>query len=254
LRRTHPLLLLGALLALGAALGAAVYAGGLLPGDVAVARELQEQRPIDVVLLPLMVLVSAPGNDPWAETLFVGAVALLVLERRWAAAVLVALTVVADVLAATIKLVVARPRPTPDLVEIYRQVSGYSFPSGHVVHYVVFYGVIGYLAWRTLPSSRPNPWLRRLLQIVLGVCCALVLLVGPSRVFLGAHWPTDVLGGYLLGGACLLLVVAGHEWWTTRAGTSAPKASRPASAERRLRSAGAESATPASDHPDARVG
>jgi undecaprenyl-diphosphatase len=236
------------LLVAGVALGAAVSTGGLLPGDVAVARELQEQRPIDTVVLPVMVLVSAPGNDPWVELVFGAAVAVLAVGRHWAAAALLALTAVADLLAAAIKLAVARPRPTPDVVEIYRQVSGYSFPSGHVVHYVVFFGVIGYLAWRGRRTLAPSDrWGRLALDVVLGVCGVLIVLVGPSRVFLGAHWPTDVLGGYLLGGTCLLVLVAGYEWWTARA-------TAPASAEGRLRSAVVDSATPTGDHPDARAG
>jgi undecaprenyl-diphosphatase len=190
-------------------LAAIVSMAGVLPADVAIARELQESRTIDAFLTPLMVLVSAPGYYPWTVILWGGAVFLLLLRRAWVAAVLVALSALAAGLAELVKLIVARPRPTSDLVEVYRAVSGYSFPSGHVVHYVAFYGILGYLAWRRLGGPPPPaPGVRLALQVLFAVCCVLVVLVGPSRVFLGAHWPSDVIAGYLLGGACLVLLVA----------------------------------------------
>jgi undecaprenyl-diphosphatase len=204
--------LLAVLLLAGVVLAAVVSTAGVLPADVAIARELQETRTIDAVLTPLMVLVSAPGYDPWTIILWSGAVLFLLLRRAWVAAVLVALTALAAGLAELVKVIVARPRPTSDLVEVYRSVSGYSFPSGHVVHYVAFYGVLGYLAWRRLGGSPPPAaGVRLALQLLFGVCCALVVLVGPSRVFLGAHWPSDVIAGYLLGGVCLVLLVAIEE-------------------------------------------
>lgn len=212
---------LGILLLAGIVLAAVVSVVGVLRVDVAIAQELQETRPIDVVLLPIMVSVSALGYDPWTEILLGAAILWALLWRQWVAAALIAATLVADGLAALVKLVVARPRPTSDLVEVYRVVSGYSFPSGHVVHYVAFFGIIGYLAWRRLGASPSLPaGVRVLLQVLLGLCSALVVLVGPSRVYLGAHWPTDVLGGYLLGGACLVvLIVIGEH---TRAQMQSP--------------------------------
>jgi membrane-associated phospholipid phosphatase len=235
LRSAHWFVLLGLLVVLGVLVSATMRGGEPLPGDLAIARELQEQRPIGAVVLPLMVLVSAPGYDPWPELLLGLALGWLLLARRWTAAVLVAATVLADLLAAAIKLVVERPRPTPDLVEVYRQASSYSFPSGHVVHYVAFFGVLGYLAWRGLgPRPPPSRRQRLALQVLLGLCCALIVLVGPSRVYLGAHWPTDVLGGYVIGSACLVLLIA--------------------SAERLRRSEPVVAATPTGDHRDVPAG
>jgi undecaprenyl-diphosphatase len=197
------------LLLLGVALAAVVSVEGVLSVDLGITREVQEPRLIDTLLQPLMVFVSALGYDFWPYLLLAVAVAWLLLQRQWVAAALVAATALADGLTVLVKVIVARPRPTPDLVEVYRTVSGYSFPSGHVVHYVAFYGIIGYLAWRRLRTRPPPRGLARTaLRVLLVLCCVLVALVGPSRVVLGAHWPTDVLGGYLLGGACLLLLIA----------------------------------------------
>jgi membrane-associated phospholipid phosphatase len=65
---------------------------------------------------------------------------------------------------------------------------------------VVFFGLLGYLA-ASRCQGKPIRW------PALVVCGLLVLLVGPSRVYLAAHWPTDVLGGYLLGYSLWALAV-----------------------------------------------
>lgn len=205
----HAAILILLLLLLGLVLAAVVAVEGVLSVDLSITQEVQEPRSIDTLLQPLMAFVSALGYGPWPYLLLAVAVGWLLLQRQWVAAALVAATALADGLTALVKLVVARPRPTPDLVEVYRTVSGYSFPSGHVVHYVAFYGIIGYIVWRRLRTPPPLDALARgALRLLLVLCCGLVVLVGGSRVFLGAHWPTDVLGGYLLGGACLLVLIA----------------------------------------------
>src|SRR5204862_7600636 len=63
----------------------------------------------------------------------------------------------------------------------------FSFPSGHVIHAVVFFGFVLLLTWQ---SRRPAPWL----WPVRAVLIALIVLMGPSRVLEGEHWPSDVLG------------------------------------------------------------
>ncbi len=92
------------------------------------------------------------------------------------------------------KFLVDRPRPGGDLLA-----GGTSFPSGHVVYSVVFFGFLAYLAPRLIKRPRAA----RTVQVIL---ILLFLLSGVSRVYLERHWPSDVLGGLLLGG--LLLVPA----------------------------------------------
>jgi undecaprenyl-diphosphatase len=198
------------LVASGVALSIVAAHTPYLPGDLGLAREFQESRSLNVLLTPLMVAISLPGYAPWAEILWAFAVLVPILGRRWPVALHIALTASGDVLAQVVKWLVARPRPTTDLVDVYRQVTGASFPSGHVVHYVVFFGVVGYLAWQAWRSTRVGSPTRAVAFCLLLICGGLILLIGPSRVYLGAHWPTDVVGGYLLGSAWLAILVAAY--------------------------------------------
>jgi undecaprenyl-diphosphatase len=145
----------------------------------------------------LMQAASWAGFLPQLALLTAGAPLALWLAglRREAVATLAA-GLVSQLLNLLVKLVVARPRPPADLVEVQSLVSNYSFPSGHVMFYTAFFGFLFFLGYTLLRAS----WRRGLL---LAVCAAAVLLVGPSRIFLGHHWLSDVLAAYLLGSLCL---------------------------------------------------
>jgi len=94
-----------------------------------------------------------------------------------------------------LKLLVQRPRP--EFLLIGPETAGSSFPSGHALFAALLGGVLVLLVedW-----VRPW-WLRRAL---LGAAVLMALVVGASRVYLGAHWPSDVLGGYLAGALALV--------------------------------------------------
>ena len=98
------------------------------------------------------------------------------------------------------KLIVARPRPDASLVEVMRHYEHNSFPSGHVEFFVTFFGFLLFLAYVLLKRG----WLRR---AVVSVCGVLIALIGVSRVYLGAHWPSDAVGAYLAGGLWLMLMI-----------------------------------------------
>ncbi len=97
-----------------------------------------------------------------------------------------------DVVTVLIKTRVLRPRPTKDLVRVASDLDEASFPSGHVVHYVTFYGFLYYLVHTHLKRR----WFRALLLSALG---GIITLVGPSRIYMGHHWPSDVGGAYFVG-------------------------------------------------------
>ena len=85
----------------------------------------------------------------------------------------------------------------------------YAFPSGHTLGTVVMFGFVGYLAFR-LPLGS----LVRFAAIA--VSAILIVTVGPSRLFLGVHWPSDVVGAYLLGAAALIAFIQIYEAFEAR--------------------------------------
>ena len=117
----------------------------------------------------------------------------LALARQWASLGLVLVTLVGgSILSDTMKALFEQPRP--DLVAHLVEVHSMSFPSGHAT-----YSALAYLTFGTL-LARAQP--RTILKLyVMATAVFLTLLVGLSRVFLGVHYPSDVLAGWSLGAA-----------------------------------------------------
>ena len=94
----------------------------------------------------------------------------------------------------------ARPGPAfPAIRVVAANIGGTSFPSGHVLNYMGVYGFLGYLTFTWIrPAS-----LRR---VLVGITSVLIALVGPSRVYLGHHWFTDVMASYCLGTTYLVAI------------------------------------------------
>lgn len=185
-----------AVIVLVALLGAWVGGENPVPQiDLVVTQAVQSVR--SEALTAAMVFASLFGWTPWSW-LVTAVAALLVgwkVNRRagWLLGGTVALQFGLNLL---VKELVQRPRPADPPAWVYRAEVGYSFVSGHVMEYVVLFGLLGLLLWRTM---KPGVW-RGLALLGAGL---LIALVGVSRVYLGAHWLTDVAGGYLLGAVCL---------------------------------------------------
>lgn len=94
----------------------------------------------------------------------------------------------------SLKYLFNRPRPS---VEHLVAAKHASFPSGHAMGSMLFYGTLILLAYKYIDHKS----MRLVIQITLGI---IILLIGASRIYLGVHYPTDILGGYLLGGAWLM--------------------------------------------------
>jgi len=86
---------------------------------------------------------------------------------------------------------IARPRPSPDLVKVFRPLTGYSFPSLFALRYAATFGFLAVLAVVKSSGARRN--------VVLIVCAAALVTGWLARVVLGAHWPSDVIISYYLG-------------------------------------------------------
>lgn len=176
--------------------------------DLTIARGLQS---IDnPVFSGLMTSISWVGFSP--QTYIVSAViiaTIFVLGYRWESAASLVISVVVPLLNLLIKTLVHRTRPGADLIRVVSVLSDYSFPSGHVMFYTGFFGFICFLIYTLLKPS----WIRTLLLILFG---SHVVLVGVSRIYLGQHWASDVLGAYLLGGLCLIAGIRFYRWGKTR--------------------------------------
>ena len=173
-----------------------------LPFDLATTRELQEIS--NTPFLRLMVFVSVFGYLPWSA-ITVGVVVLVVgaLFGWKDGAYLLLLTVIQALANQLLKTAVGRPRPLDTLVDVFVPVAGNSFPSGHVMFYTVFFGFLFFLSWTRLPHSF---WRTLLLALTGG----LILLIGPSRMYLGAHWLSDVIAAHLLS---LIILAFGIEFY-----------------------------------------
>jgi undecaprenyl-diphosphatase len=134
-----------------------------------------------------------------------GALAILLWLRgfRREALILAAGLIILPLLQLGIKEMVDRPRPTEateGIVELRSSFNSPSFPSGHVMSSVYYFGFLAYLAV-ALPLATPAR------AVLAALSWAVLALTGPANVWLGVHWPSDVLGGYAWGIVLLLPVI-----------------------------------------------
>lgn len=168
--------------------------------DASVTLKLQRDK--HPVFDRLMHGVSWPGFPPQSRLIPPGVSAALWLLGFRLEALFQLLAWGTGLISFTVKRSMRRPRPIATAADTTIKVAaanigGSSFPSGHVLNYIGVYGFLAYLAETWI---RPN-WLRR---TVVGFLMSLVALVGPSRIYLGHHWLTDVSASYLLGTTYLL--------------------------------------------------
>lgn len=172
---------------------------------------------LDTVALQLTYLGA---TSVVTMTLLVASTFLWLTRHRWSVALLCMAVLGNAVLNTALKLAFARPRPEvfpyriPGVGE-----SASSFPSGHAMSAVVIYGTLAYLVTRLEPT-------RRLRRATLAFAAALVLAIGASRLYLGVHYPSDVLAGYVAGFAWATTCALGVEavrWFHARgAGAAGP--------------------------------
>jgi undecaprenyl-diphosphatase len=143
------------------------------------------------------------GTTPFCTALVLAAVAVAVARRRYeVACVWAALGISTYVLQLGLKLLFARPRP--ELWARLLSVTSYAFPSGHAIAAATFYPLI---AW-----SLAERWPRQG-SLAYGVAVAIALFVGLGRLYLGIHWPSDVVAGWMIGAIQTLAGVAIVRRW-----------------------------------------
>ena len=170
--------------------------------DLHVTRALQSTHHPN--LERFMTFISWFGFRPQSLFLPLGTILAFWLRGRRLEATLLVSAWGSSMASFLTKQVVRRPRPDSNVVRVViAKTRDSSFPSGHVVHYVTFWGMVTYLlAVRSQVSF--IRWFAALMIL------PVILLVGPSRIYLGHHWFTDVLGSYLLGSAYLAGLIEVH--------------------------------------------
>jgi membrane-associated phospholipid phosphatase len=178
------------------------------PIDLRITRTLQS------IASPLfstaMGFISWPGFLP--QAFVISALAVLViytLGLHWEALIALVAALLPGVVNILVKELIRRPRPAIDLVNVFRILDSYSFPSGHVMFYVGFFGFLWFLIFTLLRQSLAR-------TLLLGFLGSLILLVGISRIYLGQHWASDVIGAYLLGGITLAVILQFYRWGKKR--------------------------------------
>ncbi|WP_116125314.1 phosphatase PAP2 family protein [Lewinella sp. IMCC34183] len=178
--------------------------------DVHFSEELQEHR--NPILNALMKATSWFGDGYMPGIAVGGAAFILYLIHARREAGFTLLTLLSGIVVYGLKIAVNRPRPTADLVEVVTNAKFQSFPSGHVTFYVTFFGFLVFL------MARMN-WKADALRWTIGLFSLALLLAVPfSRVYLGAHWFTDVLAGFFVGLVCLMVLIRVYLSDTWRSG------------------------------------
>jgi len=162
----------------------------------------------------MLDLTSLGGTTVLSLVIF-AVVGFLLLQTRYHTALFVAITGISgELVSAAMKQTFNRPRPTvvPHLRDVYTT----SFPSGHAMESAIVYLTLGAILMRVTESRMTKLY-------CLGMAMLLTLLVGISRVYIGVHYPTDVLGGWIIGFVWASICWLAAQHFEARAGITAER-------------------------------
>ncbi|HEY2493430.1 MAG TPA: phosphatase PAP2 family protein [Paenibacillus sp.] len=153
----------------------------------------------NVYLTPIMKFFTFIGSGLPITiiTIMIMVVLYAVLKFRWELLFFVGVVVGSALLNVVLKLIFHRARPTLHRIV---EANGYSFPSGHSMAAFTLYGILCFLLWKHARVA-----LTRTLLIVIG--SIMIAAIGVSRIYLGVHYPSDVVGGYLASGTWLAVSI-----------------------------------------------
>jgi len=163
--------------------------------DIKVSQEVQKYQAkwLDY----LMLAISLFGELPWSLVSILLVAAIFYINKFKRESYFITLILSSGLIILIIKNIINRPRPTSFYVRLVEINRFQSFPSGHVLSYVLFFGFLIILMRNLKTISK----LWRCLIVIISIF--LIIMIAPSRIYLGAHWFTDTLGGFLLGLICL---------------------------------------------------
>lgn len=181
------------------ALGTAAAGDSVLPGDVRITSAIQDLN--GPLFMTLAEIGNAFGSAVGAGVAVVLAVLVAARLRSWPDAAFFGALFLLRLAATQLKPMFESPRPTADLVLITGFNHGSGYPSGHSLTASTLALGLAVLAWRHIPS-------RRFAVVAVVLLIGLGLLTGWARIWTGAHWPSDVLGGFAFGAAIVAAGVA----------------------------------------------
>lgn len=159
-------------------------------------------------LTVLMKFFTWVGSGPVVAVLALIAMLFLfiVLKHRSELILFVAVVAGSAVLNEILKNLFHRARPS-----LHRliEVSGFSFPSGHSMEAFALYGILAFLLWRHIPTRIGR-------GMLILISAVMILLIGGSRIYLGVHYPSDIIGGYLASGFWLAAAIWVYQQYQER--------------------------------------
>lgn len=195
IKRNTLIIILSFLIIAFIALSIFIAQNPILPFDIRISLFVQKHQAdwIDKVMLA----ISFFGELPWSLLSVLTVAAIFYWQKFKREGLFVASILMSGLIILGIKNIINRPRPTAFYVRLVEVNRFQSYPSGHVLSYVLFFGFVIILMNRlkSIPKTTRT--------VVTYLSAFLMIMITPSRIYLGAHWFTDTLGGFLLGLICL---------------------------------------------------
>lgn len=186
----------GALLLIFLVLSQSLSANWLHAFDQDVSGYIQDWRADQWTAVAKVFTFMGSGSTEFILFFLIAILLLFIFKHRWETLVLFVGVLGAWGLNTWLKGIFERERPSAE--GWLTQVDGFSFPSGHSMVSILFYGLLAYLLWVNVRHTWKATWLVLVVAVVLVVC------IGLSRIYLGVHYPSDVLAGYSAGGIGLI--------------------------------------------------